>query len=145
MVPGSILHMTSDLDTRRSAGDRSRAFAYYRDFWPGMIGYVVILAAVLRWGDLDGDSPWRFVWSLLPVLPAVWTVRAVLRHIRRIDDYQRLLLLEGLAVGFAVAMVTAVTVGFLGIAHLPMRLAPWVIYGAGMLGWAVASAFVQQR
>lgn len=137
--------MTSDLDKPRSAGDRARALAYNWDFWPGIAGYGVVLAAVLAWGDLDGHSPWRFVWAVLPVLPALWTVRAVLRHIRRLDEYQRLLLLEGLAVGFGVAMVAAVTAGFLGIAHLPMRLAPWVIYGAGMLGWALASAVVSSR
>lgn len=79
------------------------------------------------------------------MVPALWTVRAVLRHVRRIDDYQQLLLLHGLAVGFAIAMIASLTVGFLGIAGLPMHGAGWVIYSAGMLGWLVAGLLARRR
>ncbi len=138
--------MTSYLDnTSESAGDRGRTQAYYRDFWPSIVGYIAVLTVVLIWGGLDGDSPARFLWALLPVVPAMWTVRAVLRHLRRIDDYQQLLLLNGLAVGFAIAMIASLTVGFLGIAGLPMRGAGWVIYSAGMLGWLVAGLLARRR
>jgi hypothetical protein len=133
--------MTNDLDrTTLSDGDRARARAYYWDFWPSMVAYGLILTAVLIWGHLDGHSPWRYLWALAPVVPTVWTVRAVVRHVTRLDDYQRLLLLKGLAVGFAVAMIVSVTIGFLGIAGLEMRAAGWVVYGAGMLGWLIAGA-----
>lgn len=69
-------------------------------------------------------------------------MRAVWRHIGRIDDYQRLLLLRGLGGGFAVAMIAAITVGFLGIAGLPNSppITGWVVYGAGMAGWIVSAA-----
>lgn len=62
-----------------------------------MVAYGIVLTAVLIWGHLDGQSSWRYLWALLPVVPAVWIVRAVVRHVRRIDDYQRLLQLQGLA------------------------------------------------
>jgi hypothetical protein len=138
--------MTRELDTgARSAGDRARAHAYYRDFWPGIVGYVAVLAAVMTWGQLDQPSTWRYLWVLLPVLPALWVVRAVARHVGRIDDYQRLLLLQGLAVGFAIAMVAAITVGFLAIAGLVLPAAGWLIYGAGMLGWAVSGVLARRR
>ncbi len=104
-----------------------------------MIGYAVVLTAVIVWGDLDGTSPWRYLWALLPVLPTLLVVRAVYRHIRRIDDYQRLLLLQGLAVGFALAMVASLTVAFLGVAGLALPSAGWIVYGVGMAGWGVAS------
>jgi hypothetical protein len=134
--------MTSDLDsTSPSVGDRSRTRAYLREFWPGIFVYGALLTASLIWGDLDGTSPWRFVWALLPVLPALWIVRALLQHLRRVDDYQRMLLLQGLGVGFAIAMIASLTLGFLGIAGLPMRLSGWVVYTAGMLGWLVTSLF----
>ncbi len=138
--------MTSSLDTREpSSGDRARSRAYLRDFWPGMVGYGLALAAVAAWGDLDGSSGWRFVWAALPVLPALLVIRAVARHLHRIDDYQRTLLLQGLAVGFGTAMVAAVTLGFLGIAGLGMGVAGWVVYAAGMGGWVVGTALVHRR
>lgn len=138
--------MTSFLDTRSaSEGDRARSRAYHRDFWPGMVGYVVVLTAVLLWGHLDGSSPWRYVWAVLPVLPALAVVRAVARHLRRLDDYQRLLALESLAVGFGVAMAAALTMGFVGIAGLPTAVAGWAVYSLGMAGWIVGGAVVRRR
>lgn len=138
--------MTSGLDSgSRSAGDRARARAYHRDFWPGIVAYGVVLTAVEIWGHLDGHSLWRHLWALLPVVPAMWIVLAVLRHVARIDDYQRLLLLQGLAVGFAIAMIASLTVGFLGIAGLALPAAGWIISSAGMLGWAVMAIVTQKR
>ena len=135
--------MTRKLDTSKvdsSRGDRARAKAYFREFVPGMVGYVVVLVFVLIFGDLDGTSPWRFVWAILPVLPLLLVLRAVSRHLRRIDEFQQHQLLQGLGIGFAVAMIAAVSVGFLGIAGLDMRLAGWIIFAAGMAGWVVGAA-----
>lgn len=138
--------MTSELDSRKSsAGDRARTRAYHREFWPGMVAYAVVLAAVLTWGGLDGSSPWRFAWALAPVLPVAWVAIAVLRHARRVDEFQRLLLLESIAVGFAVAMLGAVTLGFLTAAGLRLEAAPWLVFGAGMLGWALSGFWVGRR
>jgi hypothetical protein len=109
---------------------------------PGVVGYVVVLFAVITWGGIDGDSGWRFVWVLLPVLPALWVVRAMVRHLGRIDEYGRLVQLRGLAGGFVVAMIAALTTGFLELAGLRLThgWADWSIYLAGMLGWVVAAA-----
>jgi hypothetical protein len=138
--------MTSNLDsTGVSAGDRAISRAYRREFGLGMIAYFVTLTAMLLWGQLDGDSPWRFVWALLPVIPALWIVVAILRHVRRIDDYQRQLLLQGLGVGFALAMVASVTLGFLAIAGLTVPGVAWIIYGVGMLGWLITTQVVKNR
>ena len=61
--------MTSNLDkSDRSDGDRAKARAYVREFIPAMLAYCVVIVLVLTFGDLDGSSPWRFVWAVLPVL-----------------------------------------------------------------------------
>ena len=135
--------MTRTLDTAQ--GDRQRGIAYSRDFWPGMVGYGVVLTIVMIWGGLDGTSPWRFVWAALPVLPALWVLRAVVRHLGRIDDYQRQLVLQGLSVGFGTAMITSITAGFAMIAGLTWIGTPWVIYGAGMAGWVIGQAIASRR
>jgi hypothetical protein len=138
--------MTSKLDsTSNGSHDRKVSRAYQLEFWAGMIGYFVVLAAVLIWGGLDGTSPWRFVFAVLPVVPMLWVAWAVLRHIRRIDDYQRFLLLQGLGLGFAVAMISSITIGFLAIAGLQLPAAGWIIYGLGMIGWAVGAAVARAK
>lgn len=141
--------MTSSLDSTgasdRSTGDTDRARAYYRDFFPGIGAYLLVLAAVCMWGHLDGNGPARWAWALAPTLPAAWIVRAVVRHLHRLDDYQRLLELQGLGVGFAVAMLSAVGVGFLAIAGLPAVAAGWIVFTAGMAAWIVAAMATGHR
>ena len=140
--------MTSDLDTRgTSRGDRARSHAYLREFVPAIAAYAVAVVAVGTWGGLDGDSPWRYAWALLPVVPVVLVVRAVVRALRRADEYARLLQLTDLAAAFAVAMVAAVALGMLAIAGAPLRaeLLPWLVFGAGMLTWAVRGALSARR
>ena len=132
--------MTRTLDTAQ--GDRQRGLAYHRDFWPGMIGYGVVLAIVITWGGLDETSPWRFVWA---ALPALWVLRAVVRHLGRIDDYQRQLVLRGLSVGFGTGMIASLTAGFAMIAGLTWIGMPWVIYGAGMTGWVIGQSIARRR
>jgi len=138
--------MTSDLDSpRRSAGDRERARAYHREFWPAIAAYLLLVAVAPVLAHVAGVGPWRYVWVVLPVLPTLWIIRAVVRHLRRVDDYQRLLLLQGLAVGFACAMVAALVVGFLDIGDAAVRGGGWIVYVAGMLGWAVTAGVTQRR
>ncbi|UQU66670.1 hypothetical protein COUCH_10565 [Couchioplanes caeruleus] len=133
--------MTSELDTSvPSRRDRARAVAYIRDLAPAMAAYVVAIVVVVAWGHLDGESPWRFVWALLPVLPVLGVVRAVVRGLRRSDEYAQLIQLRGLAVGFAVAMVAYVVLGMLTIAGLSTPAGPWIAFGAGMVSWAAATA-----
>ena len=133
--------MTSTLDTSaQSRGDRARTRAYARDFVPAMAAYVVAIVVVTVWGGLDGDGPWRFAWALLPVLPVLGVVRAVVRGLRRSDEYAQLVQLRGLAVGFGVAVVACVVLGMLQLAGLVVPVAPWLVVGAAMTSWAVAAA-----
>ncbi|MFB9237044.1 hypothetical protein ACFFWC_16020 [Plantactinospora siamensis] len=137
--------MTSNLDTKgQSRGDRARARAYFRDFAPAMAAYVVAIVAIVTWGGLDGENPWRFVWALVPVVPVLGVVRAVVRSLRHADEYARLVQLRGLAVGFAVAMVACVVLGMLTAAGLSVPAGPWLAFGAGMASWAAATAIASR-
>jgi hypothetical protein len=140
-IAGHASSMTSKLDSNvRSRGDRARTRAYFRDFAPAMAAYVVAIVVVVTWGGTEGESPWRFAWALLPVLPVLGVVRAVVRGLRRSDEYAQLVQLRGLAVGFAVAMVACVVLGMLAVAGLSVPAGPWLAFSAGMLSWVVATA-----
>lgn len=131
--------MTNDLDNRRDPVARRAARPYLRDVTIGVVAYAVLLVLAVTVGDLEGDSPARLVWALLPVLPLAWVLVAVVRLLPRLDEYQRQLQLQALAVGFGAAMIAAVTVGFLAFAGVQGWWSSWAVFTVGMLGWALGT------
>ncbi len=135
----SVMPETNDTDRR--AGRR-----YLLEFLPAMLGYCVALAVIIVAVDFGDAGWWKYPIALIPVIPAVWGMLAVARHAARIDEMQRSLLVDGVAVGFGTAMIAALTLGFLAMAGLDAnRWGPWVIYSAGMLGWIIGGAHARQR
>lgn len=132
--------MTSELDS----GDESPTeLRRQRDFRIRSLlavgGFLLATLALHLWAHLGGTSPWRFGWALLPLAPLVWLVVVIVLRVRQMDEYQVRLFFPGLAVGFTVAMVTALTVGTLSSAGLPMPNAGWAIGVAGLLAWQVTN------
>lgn len=128
-----------------AAVDAANRSAYRRDFVPGIVGYAIALAVVLPAVGDTVDSPAEWAAVMVPVLPALWMVRAVIRQLRRADEYQRLLQLEAMAVGFGVAMVVSLTIGFVGVGGVATRAAGWIVYGAGMAAWGVVATAQGRR
>jgi hypothetical protein len=60
-------------------------------------------------------------------------IRAIARHVARIDEYQRLRLLEGVALAAAVTGAVTFSYGFLETAGFPKlsMFSVWVVMGAG--------------
>ncbi len=126
--------------------ERKTKRAYLAEFLPAVVGYVAVLGAIILLVDFERAGAWRFAVALLPVGPALWGAVAVARHLRRIDELQRQVHLSGMATGFGVAMITALTLGFLAMAGLDGgRVGPWLVYSAGMLAWMTGSALAAQR
>lgn len=125
--------------------DARNRSAYHRDFVPGIVGYAVVLAVVLSLVGDRVDEPGEWALLMLPIVPALWVLRAVLRHLRRIDEYQRLLQLEALATGFGVAMIASLTLGFVGVGGVATRAAGWIVYGVGMASWGLVAAVQGHR
>lgn len=138
--------MTSNLDTKTAShGDKARAKKYLFEFLPAMLAYAVVLVLVLIFGDLTGNKPSRIIWALLPILPLIAVVWAVVRHLHRIDQFQSQLMYQGLSIGFVGAVAAAVTIGFLEVAKVNVPLAGWIIFGTGMLSWVLGNAILLQR
>lgn len=138
--------MTSNLDTKNSSrGDKARAKKYLVEFLPAMLAYVVVLLLVVVFGDLTSNKPSRIIWALLPIVPLVAVVWAVVRHLHRIDQFQSQLMYQSLSIGFVGAVAAAVTIGFLEIAKVNVPLAGWMIFAAGMLSWVLGNAILLQR
>ncbi len=124
--------------SEKNSVEKKIGAAYNRDFAPAVVGYVVVIFAVTMLVDFDDAAWWKYIVALTPVIPALWGVRAVSRHLARIDEMQQQAQLHSMAAGFGVSMVVALTVGFLAMAGLDTnRWGPWVIYASGMAAWVV--------
>jgi hypothetical protein len=82
------------------------------------------------------------VWALLPLVFMAWVTVRVARRVRQMDEYQSELLVPGLAVGFTVSMLAALTVGTLNSAGCPVPNAGWPVAVMGMLAWEITNLLV---
>ena len=120
--------------------ERQIGRAYYRDFAPAIVGYTVATFAIAFLVDFETAGWWKYIAAMVPVVPALWAVRAIGRHLSRIDEMHQMNLLVALAAGFGVAMVAALTIGFLSIAGLDVNpWGPWLIFGIGMTAWTLTA------
>lgn len=128
-------------DNLTSEFDRRQNRAGFRDAIPAVVALVVseVIVASL---DLHADTNrWHLAVALLPLIPAVWLAWAQWRMLRRSDEFQRIAHLEALAIGFAVAMLAALTGGLLDAANVGST-AQWlqITFIGGVLAWVAALA-----
>lgn len=124
----------------------ARDRAALRDVLPGIV-FLVVLQGSLIMLDPDGRaSASNLVWSLLPILPAVWLVTLQLRGLRRADEYQRVVQLEAMAIGFGAMIMLSFAGGLLDGAGIgSARQSLQVTFIAGTLAWIGALAIKSAR
>lgn len=126
--------MTRDLDSGgESPIERRRQRIFRVRLWAGAGGYLLASFALYQWGH--GNSPWRLVWAMLPLLFTVWIVIVIVLRVRQMDEYQIKLFFPGLAVGFTVSMFAAITLGTLGAAGFSIPNSGWIVAIIGILAW----------
>ncbi|WP_087012046.1 hypothetical protein [Leucobacter sp. 7(1)] len=136
--------MTSELDsTKLGPSERRNLRRYFWGFGISMLAYLVVLFVAMP-AQEAAESPWRILILLAPIVPVGFAFAAVLQFIRGLDEYQTRTLTTALSWGFAVAMLTAVVVGFLDFV-LTVPLPSWIIFVAGMMGWVVAAVATARR
>jgi hypothetical protein len=106
--------------------------------------YTVALVVSLTWLKAGVEGPWKYVISVLPVLPALGVPFAVVRYCQAMDELQRRIQLESLAFGFAAAAIATFTYGFLQNAGLPDVSWVWVWPVMGMC-WLVGGLVARRR
>ena len=114
------------------------ARAYHTELWVAIAVYVVLLFASIRFARPMADSPLRTLLLILPMLGFALMIRAIVRHVARIDEYQRLRMLESLGIAFAITGALTFSYGFLETAGFP-RLSMfnvWIVMG---LSWALVN------
>ena len=100
---------------------------YLREFLPAMLGYVIVLpVSITLLLRVDMSVAWKAVVALLPVVPMVFVVRAMLRHMLRQDELQQRVELRAVAITCAVIGMASFSLGFLqNVRVLPSP--PWAM------------------
>jgi hypothetical protein len=117
---------------------------YQREFWPAMAAYTVIM--FLFWPLLPRvhSDLVKVVLAMLPVVPVLFVVRAMVRLVLGSDELEQRIHLIGLAVAATVVSTLSMAGGFLaaaGIVKLDGAILMWVwptlvvVYALGR-GWA---------
>jgi ATP/ADP translocase len=112
-------------------------------FWIAMAVYVITI-----WPISDAVShtagPWKIVLALTPLVPLVAVFIFCIQLIQGIDELERQIHTEALAIAAGVTALVSVTYGFLEVAKLPHPSA-WYTYSLVMASWAIATPIVSRK
>lgn len=135
--------MTSDLDSEAESATELRRRRVFRiQLWAGVGCFVLANFVLYRWDTVPANTTGRWLLALLPLIPIAWIVAVIVLRIRKMDEYQVRLFFPGLAVGFTVTMLAAVTVGTLASAGLAVVNGGWAVAVLGLLGWELTNLMV---
>lgn len=130
--------MNKSSESRSSLSDQVRVRAWLLDWLPAGVMFV-LLSLIAEFRLFGSDGSWKLFWSLLNLAPALWIVRAVVRGLRRADEYQARQQLEAMASGFGVQMTSIFTIGQLQAADIGnLRQLVQISFIASILVWIAA-------
>gem|GEM_PF-26689 len=96
--------------------ERDRAAV--RDVVPAMVTLLVVQGSLILLDPHGEMTVWYLLWSFSPLAPALWLGWAQLRSLRRADEYQRVIQLESMAIGFGAVILLSLTGGLLDAARI---------------------------
>jgi len=133
--------MSKTADDRKSASDKARERAALRDAVPAFATLLVFQGSLILWNPQGEPSGWYLLWSFSPLVPALWLMWTQLRSLRRADEYQRVVQLEAMAIGFGAVLLLSFTGGLLDAAGMgnPAQSLQVTFIG-GVLVWVGALA-----
>jgi len=117
---------------------------YLREFLPAMLAYSVMVIVSVWLLKHQVYPSFRFVFAVLPVIPALFAMWAAIRYFRGLDELQRRIQFEGLAFSFLATCLIALTWGLLQNAGLPHADVVWVAPVLIFL-WGIGACVAKRR
>ncbi len=112
-------------------------------FWIAMAVYVVtiwpITAAVRQ-----AAGSWKIALALTPLIPIAAIFIFAVQMFQGIDELERQIHIEALAIAAGITAILSVTYGFLEVAGFP-HISAWYTYSLVMIAWAIATPFVSRK
>jgi hypothetical protein len=117
---------------RKGAAMRAVHKRYLREFIPAMSAYVLLIVLYGILMPRTESALWRIVLAVLPLLPIMLVIRAIVRVIRDQDELERRIDLEAIAIAAMSTGFGYFSYGFLLNAHIGLKVEPatvaiWVL------------------
>ncbi len=127
--------MAANQSSRESRSELERKRAAWRDALPGLAVLALAVVAMFVFDD-PGPNAGTGIWAVLMLAATGLFMWAELRSMQRADEYQRLLQLQALAVGFAVVVLLLQVASLLVAAQLmDARQGLQISFLGGLMGW----------
>ena len=130
--------MARNLEQKRGSKEKQAFGAYRRELMVAITVYIVLLFGAIRLARPMEDSVLRTLLLVSPMIGFGLMIRAIIRHVARIDEYQRLRMLESFSVAMAITGAVTFTYGFLETAGFPKvsMFSVWIVMGVswGLVG-----------
>jgi hypothetical protein len=121
---------------------------YFIEFGLSMLAYLGVLwfRNWLLSGPPQSALPdkWQIAIALLPVIPVAFVLAAIVRLVRRTDEFYRRITVDSLAIAGGATAFLAATYGFIEGGTFP-HLSAWWTYSTFMVAWLIASFFVRRQ
>ncbi|MCC7216445.1 MAG: hypothetical protein IT517_06705 [Burkholderiales bacterium] len=125
---------------------RERNVRYQKELTGALVLYAIVLVAALTFGQRMAPGVAQTALYVSPMLPFLLAVWAIVRQIRRSDEFVRKTTLEHVAIAAAVTAGWTFTYGFLENAGYPRlsMFTVWPVMGAVWGVLAIASSLRQR-
>ena len=124
----------------------ARDRAAVRDVMPGLVALLALQASLVLLDPHGRVTVGYLVWSFSPLVPALWLIWAQLRSLRRADEYQRIVQLEAMAIGFGTFLMLSLAGELLDAARMgDPRQSLQITFTGGVLAWIGALAIKTLR
>ena len=124
---------------RYSATERAIARRYRHELLGGIGLYIALLVPSVVFAPAMPPGILKTLVVVSPMLGFLCMIWAIARHVARMDEYQRSVLLQTIAIASAATAGITFTYGFLENAGFP-RLSMFAVWGVMGMCWLVAGA-----
>ncbi len=117
---------------------------YRAELGGALLSYTGAIFGSISFLNGNPDSEFRFFVAVIPVLPTLLALWAIIRHVRRFDELYRHIFSEALAYAAIVTALATFTYGLMenaGLPHLPILWTLPVMIGL----WGVILPFVRRK
>lgn len=133
------------MSTKKSLSQSRLFWRYQIELFVSLAVYIVLLLVSIHELKRGVSGAGRVLWAISPMLPAAFMVGFIIRYVRRMDELQRRIQTESLAIAAGVTALLGLTYGFLeGSAGFPHIEAWWAWASVGFT-WGIAGIVLRRR